>query len=66
MPKANINLPLYFKGNNKFYSNKITILSILLFLYIGWNSLNNLLKVGDIQNVMLLNHPNKNNIDIES
>ena len=52
MPRAYINLPLYFEDSNKYASKRITFFSILVFIFVSWNSYNNINKVGKIENIL--------------
>ena len=52
MPRAYINIPMYFNNSNKYASKRITLISILVFIFISWNSFNNLDKVGKIENIL--------------
>ena len=51
MPRAYINLPLYFRGSNKYASKRITIFSIIILAFLIWSSYNSLIKIGKIENV---------------
>ena len=61
MPRTYINLPLYFNDSNKYASKKITLVSILVFIFVVWNSYNNLDKVGIIENILQSTNYFKNN-----
>ena len=52
IPKAYVNLPLYFRGSNKFASKRLTAFSKLVFAFAACNTYNNLIKVGEILNII--------------
>ena len=52
IPRAFLSLPLYFRGSLKFASKRITLFSILVFVFIVWNSYKNIMTIGTIENIM--------------
>ena len=51
IPKSKYNLPLTYEGKKFFSSKLITLTSILIFLLIIWNAVNNINKIGTITNI---------------
>ena len=56
MPKSKYNIPLSFEGKLFFNSKLITLSSILIFLVIIWNVMNNIDLIGTITNVFYFEH----------
>ena len=52
IPSAYIDIPLYFRDDNKYASKRVTIFSIFVFAFAAWNSFNNLIKVGKMESIL--------------